>query len=147
MSKFKQGFYNPTNPKKYIDDVKNIIYRSSWEYKFMLWCDNNPGVLKWSSESIIVPYEFLGKKHRYFPDFYIEVKDKDNNIKKYLIEIKPQKDAVFKKPKTITEKNKKRVVEQALTVSKNQAKWEAAREFCRINNMEFMVLTENELFK
>lgn len=146
MKHFKQGKYIPRHPEKYIGDVNDIIYRSSWEYKFCMYCDFNPGIIKWSSEEIIIPYIFMDKTHRYFPDFYIEVKQSDNTIKKFIIEIKPQKDTKFTPPKTITVKNSNKVAEQAMVVSKNYSKWLACNEFCKKNNIEFKVITEKELF-
>ena len=86
-----KGKYKPQNPQKYIGDVNNIIYRSLWERRFMVFCDATDAILKWSSEEIIIPYYFpIDKKvHKYFVDFVVQMKDKDNNIKTYLIEIKP----------------------------------------------------------
>ena len=45
-----KGKYRPHNPQKYIGDPSNIIYRSMWERKCMKYFDNNPSVIKWSSE-------------------------------------------------------------------------------------------------
>ena len=36
-----RGRYIPSNPKKYKGDPSNIIYRSLWERKFMVYCDAN----------------------------------------------------------------------------------------------------------
>ena len=123
MAKFKQGFFTPANPQKYKGNSNNIIYRSSWELHFMKnFLDVNPSVLKWSSEEIAIPYMFLDEKHRYFPDFYMEVKQSDNQVKKFLVEIKAQKDFIQKNPrKYMTEKQTKQYREQALTIAKNQA--------------------------
>lgn len=107
MTHFKQGFYKPVHPEKYVGDVNNIIYRSNWEKLVMHYMDNNAAVLKWSSEEIIIPYIFLEKKRRYFPDFYAEIVDKDNITTKYLIEVKPLKDTFVKMPKKMTPKAQK----------------------------------------
>jgi len=53
---YKSGKYEPKNPEKYIGDVHNIIYRSSWELRFCIYCDNNDGIVKWSSEPVVIPY-------------------------------------------------------------------------------------------
>ena len=89
---YKGKFY-PRNPSKYKGDTTDIIYRSSWELKFMKYCDNNPNVLEWGSEEVVIPYRspLDGKVHRYYVDFYIKVRTTKNEIKKYLIEIKPKK--------------------------------------------------------
>jgi hypothetical protein len=146
--KFKQGKYIPQNREKYIGDINKITYRSSWEERFMLYLDLNKSVNFWSSEEIIVMYSKQsdgGKVHRYFPDFYAEITTSNGN-KKFLIEIKPVKDTVLYEPKKKTPKSNQRVVESAITMTDNQDKWNAAKEFCKINDMTFMVLTENELF-
>ena len=52
-----------------------MIYRSSWEYKFYEMVDITPTVKEWGSEEIIIPYisPVDGKRHRYFPDFYVKI--------------------------------------------------------------------------
>ena len=84
-----KGKFRPSNRKKYRGDINNIVYRSLWERKFMVYCDTNPDILEWGSEEIIIPYvsPVDGKRHRYFPDFYI----KTSNNEKFIIEIKPNK--------------------------------------------------------
>ena len=88
-----KGKYKPQNPKKYMGDSDNIIYRSMWERRCMKYFDNNPGILQWASEEIAIPYyDTLSKKvRRYFPDFLIKVKNKDGEEKAHLIEVAPQR--------------------------------------------------------
>ena len=50
------GYFKPKNPTKYRGNPTNIVYRSLWERKFMVFCDNNPSILQWGSEEIIIPY-------------------------------------------------------------------------------------------
>jgi hypothetical protein len=139
-----KGKYQPKNTKKYVGNPSNIIYRSLWERKFMIYCDTNENILEWGSEELVIPYRSPvdGKIHRYFPDFYIKVKEPDGNIKKYLIEIKPHKQTIPpKKPQRQT----KGYIYEAYEYAKNQSKWEAAKEYCKDRQWEFKVLTENEL--
>jgi hypothetical protein len=134
-----QGKYRPSFPRKYKGDSTNVIYRSSWEYKFMKWCDNTSSVEEWGSEEIIIPYvsPVDGRRHRYFPDFYVKI-----GKKKYLVEVKPYKQT--KEPKT-QKRNTKRYINEVVTYAVNQAKWKAATEFCVDNGWEFMLITEKEL--
>ena len=69
-----KGRYTPQNPSKYKGDYRNIIYRSLWERKFMVYCDQSNNIIEWGSEEIIIPYlsPLDGRIHRYFPDFYIK---------------------------------------------------------------------------
>ena len=139
-----KGRYTPKNPKKYKGDYHNIIYRSSWERKFMVYCDNSDNILEWGSEEIIIPYlaPWDGKLHRYFPDFYIKVKQASGNTKKFIIEVKPKKQT--KPPKPVSRKTR-RWLNEVKTYSINEAKWKHAKEWCENNNMEFKILTEEEL--
>ena len=36
-----KGKFQPSNSKKYKGDPTNIVYRSLWERKFMVYCDKN----------------------------------------------------------------------------------------------------------
>jgi len=143
-TKTYKGKFKTKNPVKYKGDITNIVYRSLWELRFMKWCDLNSSVLEWGSETIIVPYisPLDRKVHRYFVDFYIKVKNKNGEIQKYLVEIKPER---FTKPPTIPAKKTKRFVDEVFQWGVNEAKWKAAFEFCKDRNMTFMILTEKDL--
>jgi hypothetical protein len=138
------GLYKPVNPNKYRGNPTRIIYRSLWERKFMVFCDNNPAILEWGSEEVIIPYRCPtdGKIHRYYPDFYIKVREKSGNISKYIIEIKPKLQTIppnESKRKTTAYKN------SALRFLKNKAKWSAAEDYCEDRQMKFLILTEEHL--
>ena len=87
-----KGKYYPSFPRKYKGDPTNIIYRSLWERKFMVYCDKNDRILEWGSEEFFIPYRspIDGKIHRYFPDFYMKVKQNSGGVKKFIIEVKPK---------------------------------------------------------
>lgn len=137
--KYSQGFYKLNNPEKYIGGGQPK-YRSSWERIFMAFCDNNPSVQQWASESIKIPYRdpLTGKNTVYVPDFFLVYIDK--NMKKHaeLIEIKPMK-------QTLREHVGKNPYDQAQFI-KNMAKWEAAKEWSRRRNVHFRVINENDIF-
>ena len=139
-----RGRYIPTYPKKYKGDPSNIIYRSLWVRKFMVYCDRNDRILEWGSEEFFIPYRspLDGKVHRYFPDFYVKVKTKQNTIKKWVVEVKPK--AQTRPPRTPRRKTKKYVTE-VRNYAINDAKWKNAIEFCKDRNMEFIIITEDEL--
>tara|TARA_R100001086_G_C11754625_1_gene236357 strand:- start:263 stop:607 length:345 start_codon:yes stop_codon:yes gene_type:complete len=110
----------------------------------MVYCDNQTKILEWGSEEIVLPYRspIDNKVHRYFPDFYIKVKESNGKIKRYIIEIKPKKQTVEPKMK---KKKTKGYIYEVYEYAKNQAKWKAAEEFCKDRMWEFKVLTEDEL--
>ena len=139
-----KGKYKPRNPLKYKGDLNNIVYRSLWELRFMKWCDENPSVLEWGSEIVIVPYisPLDNKVHRYFVDFYIKGKNKNGDIEKYLVEIKPER---FTKPPEVPQKKTKRFIDEVFQYAVNEAKWKAAFEFCQDRNVKFMIITEKDL--
>ena len=140
-----KGRYTPQNPKKYRGDYNNIIYRSLWELKFMKYCDRSASILEWGSEEIIIPYisPWDNRVHRYFPDFYIKVRQSDGKVKKMIIEVKPKKQC---KPPTTTPKRKtQRWFNEVETWGVNEAKWKAAVPWCEDKGMEFKILTEDDL--
>ena len=140
-----KGRYTPKNPKKYKGDSHNIIYRSLWERKFMVYCDHSNNILEWGSEEIIIPYlsPWDGRVHRYFPDFYIKVKQAAGGIKKFIIEVKPKKQT--KPPNPSPNRKTKKWLNEVKTYSINDAKWKHAKKWCDNNDMEFKILTEDEL--
>ena len=139
-----KGKFQPSYPRKYKGDPTNIIYRSLWERKFMMYCDLNENIIEWGSEEIALPYRspLDNRVHRYFPDFYIKVKENNGSLKRYLIEIKPKKQTV--EPK-IQKRKTKSYIYEVTEYAKNMAKWKAAEEFCKDRMWEFKVLTEDEL--
>ena len=139
-----KGKYSPSYPRKYKGDPTNIVYRSLWERKFMVYCDLNENILEWGSEEIVLPYRSPvdGRVHRYFPDFYIKVKESTGRIKKMIIEIKPERQC---SPPSKPKKQTKGYLREAYEYAKNQAKWEAASEWCKDRGYIFKVFTEKEL--
>jgi hypothetical protein len=137
--RFSQGVYKIKNPEKYVGG-RMPTYRSSWEFTFMTFCDNNPSIQQWSSEPLKIPYRdpLTGKQTVYVPDFLIIYLDK--NMKKHaeLVEIKPAN-------QTLKERVGKNPYNQAQFV-KNQAKWAAASNWCKQNGVGFRVLNETDIF-
>lgn len=139
--KYRQGVFTPKNGDKFIGT--KAVYRSGLELKFFRFCDDNPNVLKWSSENVVVPYvsPLDGKVHRYFVDNYIMLKEGDD-IKKYLIEIKPSKQT---KPPTTKYKKKQHIIYEQRQWVVNSSKWESARKFAKKKGWEFIIITEKDL--
>ena len=138
-SKFARGKFVMTAPEKYVG-VKVPIYRSSWEWSFMRFCDTNKNITKWASEAIQIPYRdpLTGRQTVYIPDFFIEYVDKQNRINVELIEVKPAS-------QTILERVGKNKYNQAQFI-KNQAKWAAANLWCKQQGIKLSILNENDLF-
>lgn len=139
-----QGIFRPKNPKKYIGDSNNIVYRSSWECRVMNWFDQNDDIISWASEELIVPYKspIDNRFHRYFPDFIVKVKTRDGTMKTLMIEVKPKKQTVPPEPrKRVT----KQYITEVTTYGVNQAKWKAAQEYCLDRGWEFKIMTEEHL--
>ena len=140
-TKYRQGIFTPVNKDKFLGST--AIYRSGLELKFMRFCDNNPNVIKWGSENVIIPYisPLDGRTHKYYVDNFVIIKE-GSVIKKYLIEIKPSKQTL--PPETKYKKKQYLIYEQSMYI-KNQAKWQAAREFCKKKGLDFLILTEKHL--
>lgn len=144
MTKYHQGRYKPQNPQKYKGDPTNIIYRSSWELKAMRLFDLNQSVLEWSSEEIVIPYISPkdNRPHRYFCDFFIKMRNRNNQIENVLIEIKPLSQT---KPPIKGKRLTKGFINEVLTYGVNQAKFQAAEAFCDKKGWRFQIMTEKEL--
>ena len=140
-----KGKYIPINPKKYVGNSSQIIYRSLWERKLMVYCDRNEKVIEWGSEEVIVPYRspWDGKMHRYFPDFYMKVKQTNGTYKKFIIEVKPK--AQCKEPTKTPKRKTRKWYKEVQTWGINQAKWKSATDYCENRGMEFKILTEDHL--
>ena len=136
--------YTPIYPSKYQGNAKYIICRSSWERKFCQWCDMNNSIISWASEEFSIPYVSPkdNRVHKYYPDYLIKVREKNDMIKTYMVEVKPFKQT--RPPKTPKRKTKSYLTE-CVTYAVNQAKWKAAKEFCEDHRIEFKVVTEKEL--
>lgn len=144
--KYVQNYFRPINPQKYVGDLNDIVYRSSYELKAFHWCDKTPEILEWSSETIIIKYfdPTTNKVRRYFPDLYIKLQEKTGELKRYIIEIKPKRQTL--PPKPSSRKKARTYLNEMNTYQKNLAKWTAAEKFCKDNGLEFIKITENELF-
>jgi hypothetical protein len=139
-----KGKFSPKHPEKYKGNPTNIIYRSLWERKLMVYLDENKSVIQWSSEEIVIPYRspLDNRIHRYFPDFYVKARDEAGNLKEMILEVKPKKETKEPaKKKRIT----KQYITEVTTWGRNQAKWAAASEYCSDRGWEFKLITEKEL--
>lgn len=143
-SGYKQGYYKPVKPEKYVGPVP-IIFRSSLEYKFCHYCDQNPYVLKWSSEPFEVRYFNLvdHKYHKYYPDFYIKMKQLDGSVIQYVIEVKPfRKTKKPIKPKKLTVKAVQNYRKELNTYTTNFCKLESLKKYAVQRGYEVMLITE-----
>lgn len=135
--KFQQGIYSPKNPSKYLGK-KAPRYRSGWELVVFRMCDNHPSILGWGSETHRIPYKnpITGKNTTYVPDLLMVYNDRLGRKHAELVEIKPA-------GQTLSEAKS---LQQKAAAVVNQAKWEAARAWCKSNQLGFRILTENEIF-
>jgi hypothetical protein len=138
MAKYSQGKYQVKNPEKYVGKGMPT-YRSSWEFAFMNFCDDNPAVLQWASEAIHVNYRnpFTGKNTIYVPDFLIIYLDKNGKKHGEVIEVKPSSQTTMEAARSVRDK---------AAVALNMYKWDAARKFCASQGLSFRVVNENDIF-
>jgi hypothetical protein len=135
---YAQGKFQISHPEKYIGKGQPT-YRSGWEFVFMQFCDNNPSILQWASESISIPYRhpLTGKATIYIPDFLITYRTKDNRMCAEVIEIKPKKQSVLESKASARDR---------AVVAVNYAKWDAAQKWCQRQGLVFRVVTEDDIF-
>ena len=137
--KFASGKFELKNPEKYIGK-KHPTYRSGWEFTFMKFCDEHPAIQQWASEAIRIPYRnpLTGKQTIYVPDFFIAYSDQKGTQRVELIEVKPNNQAI--------RENLGRSKHNQAHYVVNQAKWEAARAWCKQNKITFRIVTEDDIF-
>jgi len=147
--RYINGVYNIRYKKKYKGDTTKIIYRSSYERKFCVYCDTSDKVLSWSSEPFTIPYNcpLLGKKREYLIDFYARIQNERGEINDFLIEVKPK--AKLRKPIPPKNQTLKKLqtyntaMKEFLT---NMAKFSAARLYAIKIGYKFIIVTEDILF-
>ena len=106
-------------------------------------------VISWASEEVAIPYfdPVTNKMRRYFIDFLVTYRGKNNEIYKLAIEVKPYSQTI--PPQPPKNKNKKAYNRwmQALRIYEtNKSKWQSARKWCKLNGYEFIILTEKTGF-
>jgi hypothetical protein len=140
-----RGIFTPKNTSKYLGNAKNVVYRSLWELRMFKYCDTTPAIVGWASEEFCIPYvsPVDGRVHRYFPDLALHVKQSDQTIKKFVLEIKPAKQT---HPPIAPKRQTSRYLKEVMTYAINDAKWVAAKAFCEQHGMSFKVITEAEIF-
>ena len=138
------GKFSPKNINKYLGDPTNVWYRSLWERRVMVRLDDDPNVIEWSNEEIIIPYlsPIDGRWHRYFPDFFVRVKNRHGVQEAMILEVKPLKQAV---PPQLKKRITRQYIQEVATYGINEAKWKAATEYCKDRNWTFKVITEKDL--
>ena len=139
-----KGRFRPKNHKKYKGDPTKVFYRSLWERRFMHYCDTTPSILEWNSEEIVIPYvsPIDNKVHRYFPDFYIKVRNVSGKVRREIIEVKPKRQC---EPPKKPQRQTKKYLREVATYGVNQAKFKAAEEYCKNRKYNFRILTEDHL--
>ena len=153
--RYKQGYFRPTRPSKYIGDVEKIIYRSSWELGFMKNLDERDNVIRWSSENIAIPYinpldemkdpPVYGKIRHYYVDFFFTKQNSDGSTQDYIIEVKPLAQVPTEVMDIKGRKTKKRLltyIREAEVHLVNKAKFEAAITYAIERGAKFAIVTE-----
>ena len=139
-----KGFFLPNFPEKCINKIPShgLLYRSGLERKSFFYMDNTDSVVRWGSELVKLQYVLNNKLKTYITDLYVEVRNKNGEIDKYIIEVKHSKKTRPPKP----QKRRTKLYESLIHEwHMNQAKWSAARKYCEAKGYKFMILTEKEL--
>lgn len=151
----KTGWYKIINHEKFIkpidshmgsfnESAKAVQYKSSLELRAIRYCDANPHVVHWSMEPFNIKYikPSDSKIHRYFIDLFIEFSSGD----RFIVEVKSKGETIPpKKPTKNTQKAIMNYQKALQTYAINSAKWLAAIEFAKQNNMRFIILSEDQL--
>lgn len=140
-SGFVQGYFPINECKKYLG-TGPVIYRSSWEKKFCIYCERTPEIQYWSSEPISIKYFNLldNSYHTYYPDYLIKLL----NGKTLLVEVKPK--AQLQKPSEPKRKTPKSLQSYKWSFDTwltNMSKMKAAKEFASNRGWDFLYVTED----
>lgn len=123
-----------------------IIYRSSLELRFCRFCDEEPKILRWSSEDIKVEYynPIEAKGKNYYPDYYMKLA-KGGEVVEYLVEVKPLSQLI--KPDQPAYNASKTTIKNYNLKLKvyivNMAKKLAAESYCKLRGMKYIFVTES----
>ena len=141
-SGFYKGVYIVENKEKFKGKA-NPIYRSSWESRFCHWLDFHPSVTNWCFECLVIPYFSVTDKkmHSYITDFCFQEIDTKGNKKRFVVEVKPEKQTQPpKQPKNKNGKAQIRYIYECHTYAKNRCKWEAADAYCQKQGYDFRIV-------
>lgn len=139
-SHFKQGYFDVSKSSKYVGE-QPVIYRSGLEYKAFVAFEKASTIEQWSSEPnfIKITYTYNNKQHNYHIDAYL----KYTNGKQQIVEIKPHYQV--EQPQLSKFRTNEQFIKALDVYQRNVAKWKAAYEFAKANNMEFKILTDNTI--
>ena len=140
QGRFKQGYINPQTCKKLFPSKRNtpIIYRSSYERRFIEYLESNPKVQYWGSECTPIDYtdSYDNTHHTYFPDYVALIEGVY-----HLFEIKPYNQCIAPSPLLPKDGYAWK------TYIKNLSKWKATQTLCESKGMKFQIITEKTISK
>jgi hypothetical protein len=106
--------------------------------------DESPNIIQWASEELAIKYfdPITQRTRRYFPDFVLIQKEKNESISKLMVEIKPLNQ--IRQPRKTSRKSMENYMKELMEWTKNMAKWKAAKAWCESRNMKFAIVTKND---
>jgi hypothetical protein len=140
-SAFRQGYF-PLNECRKYQGAGPIIYRSSWERKFCIYCERNPEIEWWSSESLRIKYfnALDNNYHNYFPDFVVRLRSGQTII----VEVKPKSQLIKpEKPKQMTKRSIESFKWSYEAWVTNTCKRAAAEEFANAKGWKYQIVTDD----
>jgi hypothetical protein len=143
------GYYILHHTEKYKGTLseRGVKYLSLWERNVIRTLDNNSNVLAWlaptGNREMTIPYiSPVDKKlHRYVPDFFVKVIDRNKEEKRFMLEIKPKRQT---EPPKIPKRKTRAYYKACQTYAINIAKWQAAAKWCDSHHYTFKLMTEKE---
>ena len=141
--KYHQGQYHVVNTSKFIGSNGICVYRSSWERRAFVLLDKSDAVLRWSSESVEIPYSDPtrgGSIHKYVVDLCVQYIDvRTHKTITTLIEIKPYSQTIMPKK---GKKSRATYMYQMLEFARNISKFKSAKAYCEKKGWRFVIWTE-----
>lgn len=133
-SRYSQGTIHPSRCRKLFESQqgKPVIYRSSYEWRFINWLENDSHVKEWGSECVSIPYKLGESWHTYYPDYVVRM----DTGAVWVVEIKP-------KNQTHKPTNQNSYAWQQWL--KNKEKWRYALSWCEERGYVFKIFTEDTI--
>ena len=149
---WKQGKFDVSRSNKFvITESGDPVYRSSYEWLFMKWCETADDVVSWGSEPFSIRYVDPTQSKQKYRNYWIDFTARLQNNAKWWIEVKPWKQVeevnrfkrIYESLRTSTQKIA--FAKEHKTAAMNYSKWVHAKEAARQQNAEFKIVTEKTL--
>lgn len=151
--------YKLKNPNKYYTNIEKIEkeyieYKTEQEFLYMKDLDENNEIFMWAHKEIKIDYFDLKTKEtlQYIPHFYFCIKKEKEKLEEYLVDIDEVKlielpELALDEYKKLSKTDKKYLDEAENFKINQDNKYNAAKKYCQLRKIDFLVLTQDGYVK